>query len=932
MRIYCFLLTILLAASGNAQVGGNIQLGGDSWAGYDEAADLAILAGLDDEEMHYQLLRSPHQRGAALWAAFEAELDDFGAAAYESLKPIVLGASIAELQAAVDAGELSYESLTLFYLYRIREFENDPARYLNAVISLNPLALDQARARDAEHDANQNAGHDPIFGMPILLKDNIGMAGLPTTAGAVALAENETGDAFITAMLRGRGAVLLGKANLSEWAYFFCRDCPSGWSALGGQTLNPHGRLVFNTGGSSSGSGAAVAADYAVAAVGSETSGSILSPASANSLVGLKPTTGSLSRSGVVPISATLDTTGPMARSVADAVALFNAMTGYDENDPAMPRLAEGRLLEHRLTGLAGKRIGALESMAEETFYQQAADLLAANGAAVENVSLSWEHPERFGEFLGAEMVRDLATYLAERGADAVAIASIADLRAFNLEDEAAKASRAPYGQSLVEMMVELDHNEESIEALRAELQGAARSHMEGLFAEHGLDVLLSLNNFHASIAALANFPALTIPAGYGEDSQPVGLTLIAPPFREQDLIDIGAEFERLSAARIPPADYATGAAGEIPAEQAAERPRAREAGVLVGVFEPGPLNAITDVEGVRVGHSTVIRGDDIRTGVTAVIPAPGNLYTHPVPAWIHVGNGYGKLIGETQVREFGEIETPILLVCTLCVWSAANALKEWMYEQPGMGEHTLNPVVGETNDGRVNNMWADPVQRGEVYEALANASGGPVAEGSVGAGVGTQAFGWKGGIGTSSRRLPDELGGHTVGVLVQTNYGGVLEINGAPVGRELGNYSFRAALAAENPDREDGSIMMVVATDAPLDSRALQRLSMRAMMGLARTGSFAGNGSGDYVIAFSANPSARRPRSSDVPVGTEVLVHEAMSPLFAATAEATEEAIYNAIFKATTVSSSRGELHAIPLDELMPILRQYRAATPTAN
>ncbi|MXW68911.1 MAG: S58 family peptidase, partial [Acidimicrobiia bacterium] len=202
----------------------------------------------------------------------------------------------------------------------------------------------------------------------------------------------------------------------------------------------------------------------------------------------------------------------------------------------------------------------------------------------------------------------------------------------------------------------------------------------------------------------------------------------------------------------------------QAPAQDLGERPRAREAGVIVGVFEPGPLNAITDVEGVRVGQSTVIRGDDIRTGVTAIIPAPGNLYTHPIPAWIHVGNGYGKLIGETQVREFGEIETPVLLVCTLCVWSAANALKEWNYEQPGMGEHTLNPIVGETNDSRVNDMWADPVGRDEVFEALDNAASGPVAEGSVGAGTGTQAFGWKGGIGTSSRELPADLGGYTIG------------------------------------------------------------------------------------------------------------------------------------------------------------------------
>jgi D-aminopeptidase len=361
-----------------------------------------------------------------------------------------------------------------------------------------------------------------------------------------------------------------------------------------------------------------------------------------------------------------------------------------------------------------------------------------------------------------------------------------------------------------------------------------------------------------------------------------------------------------------------------VSAEEA--RPRAREAGVVVGIFDTGANNAITDVEGVLVGHETVIRGDDIRTGVTAIIPAPGNLYTHPIPAWVHVGNGYGKLIGETQIREFGEIETPILLTCTLCVWSAANGLKEWMYEQPGMGEHTLNPVVGETNDSRVNNMWVDPVQRDEVYAALANARSGPVAEGSVGAGTGTQAFGWKGGIGTSSRVLPDSLGGYTVGVLVQTNFGGYMTINGAPVGRELGSFPYQgSARPSGDEDREDGSIMLVVATDAPLNPRNLDRLGLRAIMGLARTGSYASNGSGDYVIAFSTDPDVRKPRESDTPVATEQLVNAAMSPLFAATAEATEEAIYNAIFKATTVTSSRGTLEAVPMDRLMEILEEHR-------
>lgn len=361
-------------------------------------------------------------------------------------------------------------------------------------------------------------------------------------------------------------------------------------------------------------------------------------------------------------------------------------------------------------------------------------------------------------------------------------------------------------------------------------------------------------------------------------------------------------------------------------AEDTGSRPRARDIGLVIGTFSTGPLNAITDVTHVRVGHATRVEGDDIRTGVTAIIPGPGNLYTHPVPAWIHVGNGYGKLIGETQVREFGEIETPILLTCTLCVWSAANALKEWVYTQEGMGEHTVNPVVGETNDARVNNMWADPIQREHVFAALAAANDGPVEEGSVGAGTGTQAFGWKGGIGTSSRVLPESLGGYTVGVLVQTNFGGTLAINGAPVGRELGSYAYRDELEAgpKGDDREDGSIMMVVATDAPLNARSLDRLAMRAIMGLARTGSFAHNGSGDYVIAFSTDQRVRRPRESAQPIVTPELVNESMSPLFAATAEATEEAIYNAILKATTVSSMRGTLEALPLEQTISILKKY--------
>ncbi len=360
------------------------------------------------------------------------------------------------------------------------------------------------------------------------------------------------------------------------------------------------------------------------------------------------------------------------------------------------------------------------------------------------------------------------------------------------------------------------------------------------------------------------------------------------------------------------------------------DRPRARDLGLVVGTIPTGPLNAITDVAGVRVGHSTIVEGDDIRSGLTAIIPGPGNLYTHPMPAWIHVGNGYGKLIGETQVREFGEIETPILLTCTLCVWSAANGLKEWVYEQPGMGEHTVNPVVGETNDSRVNNMWADPVQKEHVFAALENASSGPVEEGSVGGGTGSQTYHWKGGIGTSSRVLPAALGGYSVGVLVQSNLlaGATLTMNGAPVGRELNSFAYKDVFEASSPSaatKRDGSIMMVIATDAPLDTRTLDRLAMRAMMGIARTGAVAENGSGDYVIAFSTHPDVRRKRESNEPLMTPELLNASMDPLFTAAIEATEESVYNALLKATTVESSRGRLTAIPVEPVKEILQKYR-------
>ena len=367
-------------------------------------------------------------------------------------------------------------------------------------------------------------------------------------------------------------------------------------------------------------------------------------------------------------------------------------------------------------------------------------------------------------------------------------------------------------------------------------------------------------------------------------------------------------------------------------------QPRARAMGLAPGVFTPGPNNAITDVAGVRVGHETVTMGDSIRTGVTAIVPHGGDLYRDRVPAALHVGNGFGKLLGVTQLRELGELETPILLTCTLCIWQAGEALAQYMLAKPeNTNVRSINPVVGETNDGQLNATRARPGIAAAVNRALATADTGRVTEGSVGAGHGTVMFGWKGGIGTSSRKLPASLGGYTVGVIVQGNYGGVLQMAGVPVGQLLGRYAFQrdVARAADSTpggafggsvpgergaERGDGSCMIVIATDAPILSRNLERLGARAVMGLARTGSSASNGSGDYVIAFSTSPRVRRSPDAALSTNDEV-GNEAMSALFQAVTEATEEALYDALLMATPVSTRAGRVNPLPRDSVRLLL-----------
>lgn len=367
-------------------------------------------------------------------------------------------------------------------------------------------------------------------------------------------------------------------------------------------------------------------------------------------------------------------------------------------------------------------------------------------------------------------------------------------------------------------------------------------------------------------------------------------------------------------------------------------RPRARDIGLKIGVLPTGELNSITDVAGVSVGHTTIIRGETVRTGVTVILPHTGNLFQEKVPGAIFVGNGFGKLMGSTQVNELGEIETPILLTSTLSVSRVGDFLLDYMLALPGNENvQSINPLVAETNDGFLNDIRGRHITREAVFAAIKTAQIGKTEEGSIGAGTGTIAFGFKGGIGTSSRRLPASIGGYTIGVLVQTNFGGVLTIDGAPVGVELGKYYLKDVLekgekqsAFENRkdlnDSADGSIIIVIATDVPVDARQLKRIAARAMMGLARTGAAGTNGSGDYAIAFSTAPEVRIKSSNDNAVrDIKLLPNDAMSPLFLATIEATEEAIYNSLFRATTVKGKENRtIEALPIDKTKEILRKY--------
>ncbi|WP_339625108.1 amidase family protein [uncultured Winogradskyella sp.] len=515
-------------------------------------SDLSAISSKDFRE--FKVLDSKNLSKSEIWEGVDAALDGFSEADYLRIKPFILEQDITTLQKNRRVNKFTYVELTQFYLYRIKNYDRENTLALNSVISINPNIIAEAKQRD--RDALNKKRKHAIFGMPILLKDNINAANMATTAGAVALQDNFTKDAFITKQLRDKGALILGKANLSEWAYFFCGDCPSGYSAIGGQTLNPYGRRIFDTGGSSSGSGVSVAANFCAAAIGSETAGSILSPASQNSTVGLKPTIGLVSRSGIVPISSTLDTAGPITKSVMDNAIVLDAIYGEDKTDSKSITATQPWGFYHRNleeASLQGKRFGAPKRLLEDTLYAKAIQVLKKQGAVIVEIEAANVRLPYFLRLLNLDMKKDLPAYMENYANTSMDLRTVSDVMRFNKKDS---LKTMPYGQNLFKGIAEDMGDERFLERIKDTLKTNGKQFFETPMTTYNLDGFLSINNRHAAFAAVAEYPALTVPMGYNGEGAPKGLTFIAKPLNEKQLLEWAYVFEQASKARVLPKDY----------------------------------------------------------------------------------------------------------------------------------------------------------------------------------------------------------------------------------------------------------------------------------------------------------------------------------------------------------------------------------------
>tara|TARA_B100000963_G_scaffold352366_1_gene365429 strand:+ start:4132 stop:5763 length:1632 start_codon:yes stop_codon:yes gene_type:complete len=519
----------------------------NKWENYDESEEIKTNATIENKRLQFKRIQSISNDKNQLIDGFEREIFNFIENEYDLIKELVYEKSIPEIQQSVIDGKLTYYKLSLFYLTRIYLIEFDKESYLNSIISINKNILREAKIKDKIKNSNIYS----LYGIPILLKDNIGFKGLPTTAGAHSLKNNFTDDASIVKQLKDSGALILGKTNLSEWANYFCFVCPNGYSAMGGQTLNPYGRKILDTGGSSSGSGVSTTSNLAAASLGSETSGSILSPSSANSVVGMKPTIGNVSRTGIVPISSTLDTAGPMTKFVIDNILIYNAINDFDPLDEYSVENYDIRIEEVVDNNLEEYTIGYYKSFYErDSLYKNAIDFLNEKRIKLQVIDAPQIRLEGFAKILDEDMRYDLRSYLFFYGNKNLKVEDISTIIKYNEMDS---IERAPYGQGIFKNIIQDTMSINDFEDLRFELMNKGNEFFDIPMDKYNLDAVLSINNYHAGYAAMAHNPCLTVPMRLRKNNEPTGLTIIGKSFQEQKLYEIGYFFEKIYKGRIPP-------------------------------------------------------------------------------------------------------------------------------------------------------------------------------------------------------------------------------------------------------------------------------------------------------------------------------------------------------------------------------------------
>jgi len=518
-----------------------------AWTNFDQSNEIIESSKNENQRLKYKRIQSVSNDKNNYINEFENEISKFLASRYDQIKDLIIEKSIPEIQNSISQNKFSYEELTLFYLSRIYLIEFDKDQFLNSIISINKNVLSEAKLRDQNSENKKYS----IYGIPILLKDNVGFDGLATTAGAFSLKNNITRDSYIVEKLKEKGAIILGKTNLSEWANYFCLGCPNGYSSMGGQTLNPYGRMKIDTGGSSSGSGVATASNLASVSIGSETSGSILSPSSSNSLVGMKPTIGSVSRSGIIPISSTLDTAGPMTKFVIDNIIVMNAILGYDSNDTFSYDSNPIDISFIKKSKIENYSLGYYSNYYKnDSLYKKNIDLLKSSGAKMIEIKQSNIPLTNFRKLLDEDMRVDLVKYLKDYGNEDLLVSDIKTIINYNSLDSVV---RSPYGQGIFRSIIEDTLSFSDFKSLKNELSKNGNKFFDSALDKFNIDAVVSINNYHAAYAAVAHNPCLTVPMGFRDNNQPAGLTFITKSKYEQKLYEIGYSYEQISKKRRAP-------------------------------------------------------------------------------------------------------------------------------------------------------------------------------------------------------------------------------------------------------------------------------------------------------------------------------------------------------------------------------------------